>query len=237
MSTFAARRPASPYARKLARERGLPLAAITGSGPDGRIVAADVLRWSAADEPPTVRQGGSMADRLVSSSPEYAVSLPAAAVLAAPRSIGAFETRADLGPLAALIAASGSGLATGPFIAKAAARGAGPLGDRILLVDGAGRSGVVVGAASLTPGVIGKALEAGTGGATAMEVVLLAGEGIRPISAGLAADFQLKLVVVASADAAALLLVHDEGAIGAAVAVAMLAEIRGLIEAPLRLLV
>ncbi|MFO7563064.1 MAG: dihydrolipoamide acetyltransferase family protein [Enhygromyxa sp.] len=34
--------PASPLARKLAREHGLDLAAITGSGPHGRVVKADV---------------------------------------------------------------------------------------------------------------------------------------------------------------------------------------------------
>jgi len=40
---------ASPIARRIARERGLDLAAITGSGPGGRIVKADVER--AGEEP------------------------------------------------------------------------------------------------------------------------------------------------------------------------------------------
>ena len=35
---------ASPYARKLARERGITLALVTGSGPNGRIVADDLSR-------------------------------------------------------------------------------------------------------------------------------------------------------------------------------------------------
>lgn len=35
---------ASPYARKLAAEAGVSLAGITGSGPEGRIVAEDVQR-------------------------------------------------------------------------------------------------------------------------------------------------------------------------------------------------
>lgn len=38
----AGRLPASPLARKLARERGIDLAAISGSGPGGRIVRADI---------------------------------------------------------------------------------------------------------------------------------------------------------------------------------------------------
>ena len=37
-----ARVKASPLARRIARERGLDLAALTGTGPDGRIVAEDV---------------------------------------------------------------------------------------------------------------------------------------------------------------------------------------------------
>jgi pyruvate dehydrogenase E2 component (dihydrolipoamide acetyltransferase) len=39
---------ASPLARRMARERGLDLAAIRGTGPDGRVVAEDVERVEAA---------------------------------------------------------------------------------------------------------------------------------------------------------------------------------------------
>jgi pyruvate dehydrogenase E2 component (dihydrolipoamide acetyltransferase) len=39
---------ASPLARRIARERGIELAAISGTGPDGRIVAEDVERAAAA---------------------------------------------------------------------------------------------------------------------------------------------------------------------------------------------
>lgn len=47
------RRAASPYARRLARERELDLATVIGSGPHGRIVAADILSWQPkpADRP------------------------------------------------------------------------------------------------------------------------------------------------------------------------------------------
>jgi pyruvate dehydrogenase E2 component (dihydrolipoamide acetyltransferase) len=38
--------PASPLARKMAREMGLDLAALTGSGPGGRIVRQDIERWA-----------------------------------------------------------------------------------------------------------------------------------------------------------------------------------------------
>jgi pyruvate dehydrogenase E2 component (dihydrolipoamide acetyltransferase) len=42
---------ASPLARRIARERGLDLAAISGTGPEGRIVAEDVERAAAAPAP------------------------------------------------------------------------------------------------------------------------------------------------------------------------------------------
>ena len=44
----ATRLKASPLARRIARERGIELARVTGTGPDGRIVAEDVERAQAA---------------------------------------------------------------------------------------------------------------------------------------------------------------------------------------------
>ncbi|MDP3316175.1 MAG: E3 binding domain-containing protein [Devosia sp.] len=41
------RRAISPYARRLARERGLSLDALRGTGPNGRIVAADIAAFTA----------------------------------------------------------------------------------------------------------------------------------------------------------------------------------------------
>jgi pyruvate dehydrogenase E2 component (dihydrolipoyllysine-residue acetyltransferase) len=42
---------ASPLARRIARERGIDLGAVTGTGPDGRVVAEDVERAAAAPAP------------------------------------------------------------------------------------------------------------------------------------------------------------------------------------------
>jgi pyruvate dehydrogenase E2 component (dihydrolipoamide acetyltransferase) len=47
----AGRVKASPLARRIARERGIDLAAITGTGPEGRVVAEDVERAAAAPAP------------------------------------------------------------------------------------------------------------------------------------------------------------------------------------------
>jgi pyruvate dehydrogenase E2 component (dihydrolipoamide acetyltransferase) len=52
------RRAASPYARRLARERDLALDALGGSGPGGRILAADVLAFRQPDPPPAPRPAG-----------------------------------------------------------------------------------------------------------------------------------------------------------------------------------
>jgi e3 binding domain len=77
---------ASPYARRLARERGLPLDTLRGTGPGGRILAADVLGFN----------------RLP--LPEARPVAPAAAPTAVPR-IAAFATSIALGAMHALLAA------------------------------------------------------------------------------------------------------------------------------------
>src|SRR6476660_7550694 len=45
---------ASPLARRIARERGIDLASLTGTGPDGRIVAEDVERGAVTARPQLV---------------------------------------------------------------------------------------------------------------------------------------------------------------------------------------
>jgi len=50
----AQRRAVSPYARRLARERGVPLDDLFGSGPRGRIVAVDVLAFVPTSSEPIV---------------------------------------------------------------------------------------------------------------------------------------------------------------------------------------
>jgi pyruvate dehydrogenase E2 component (dihydrolipoamide acetyltransferase) len=52
VDTGGARVKASPLARRIARERGIDLAGIRGTGPDGRIVAEDVERVEAAPARP-----------------------------------------------------------------------------------------------------------------------------------------------------------------------------------------
>lgn len=63
---------ASPYARRLARERGVPLAGITGTGPNARIVARDI--------PAVATQTGSAASALTTHrAPALSTETPPAA--------------------------------------------------------------------------------------------------------------------------------------------------------------
>ncbi|HYT51849.1 MAG TPA: dihydrolipoamide acetyltransferase family protein [Gaiellaceae bacterium] len=51
LDTAGGRVKASPLARRIARERGIDLAAIVGTGPEGRVVAEDVERAAASPQP------------------------------------------------------------------------------------------------------------------------------------------------------------------------------------------
>ena len=53
---------ASPLARRIARERGVDIAQIQGTGPDGRIVAEDVERAETAAPSPATSEGLSLGD-------------------------------------------------------------------------------------------------------------------------------------------------------------------------------
>lgn len=78
--TAAARRAVSPYARSLARQHTINLSDLRGSGPGGRIVAADILAWRPPEPPP---------------APLPAIAAPA---------IVTFAATVALGPLTTLIA-------------------------------------------------------------------------------------------------------------------------------------
>jgi pyruvate dehydrogenase E2 component (dihydrolipoamide acetyltransferase) len=78
---------ASPLARRLAREKGLDLAAIKGSGPKGRIVKADVETAAAAPAKPAAAPQKEAA-------PAAAVAAPAPTGLSANQVIAMYEGRA-----------------------------------------------------------------------------------------------------------------------------------------------
>jgi len=233
MSAAASRRAASPYARRLARERGITLAELAGTGPRGRIVAADIpLQLVAASEPAVAAP----APAPVATAP----SAPASIAVAA-RAFGAFATNLALGPLRELIAAAGVDVPLHAFLARAAAQATGRYAEAIRLVAADGRSVVVVAPARLAPSEIARRFEAGEGSAAERPLVLthLAVSGIRPVAGSLAPECDLRILVVAApgSETGEALLVHDSDAVSEAEAATMLAAFRDALENPLRLLV
>lgn len=98
----AARLAVSPYARRLARERGLPLSALRGSGPGGRILAADVMGFvaPAASVPVESRPAQAPAQRIAALATSVALGQASEALAALARSGSAFDLE-DLVLLAA----------------------------------------------------------------------------------------------------------------------------------------
>jgi len=90
---------ASPVARKIARERGLDLASIAGSGPGGRIVKADV-ESALRGEPPAAPAAVPAAPTAVPTAPAEAPAAPAEAP-AAPVEAPAAPTAAPAAATAA----------------------------------------------------------------------------------------------------------------------------------------
>lgn len=100
----AARLAVSPYARRLARERGLPLSALRGSGPGGRILAADVRGFVASPaavvEETRSEQASAPAQRIAALATSVALGQAGEVLAALGRSGSAFDPE-DLVLLAA----------------------------------------------------------------------------------------------------------------------------------------
>jgi pyruvate/2-oxoglutarate dehydrogenase complex dihydrolipoamide acyltransferase (E2) component len=228
-----ARTLASPYAKRLARERGVTLSLVTGTGPNGRIVADDLLGIVAVSAPEPAP-----------AAVEAPMAAPAPAPAFAPaRSISAFAATIDLAPLAAFIAASGTSLSIDAFLVKAAARSAGAHATSIRWMKQDGGAVTLARAVALAPTeidrLIGSDAEVSGSADKAMVVSRLAAKGVRPVAGSLPSGVDLRILVVASDDATAAeaLVVHVAEAISEGEAGSILTGFRDLIEAPLRLLV
>jgi len=232
MSSPASRRAASPYARRLARERGIALAELSGSGPNGRIVAADVpleaVRAAARVVPPAA-------------IPAAAIVPVAAPVLATARAVGAFSASIALGALRELIAASGAAVPLEAFFSKAAGHAAGSLSASLRLVAEDGTAVVLAAPARLAPSEIARLAAAGEQAPSGRPLMLsrLRLSGVRPVAGALPADCDLRLLVVAAddADQAEAMLVHDVSVVTEGEAARILSLFREGLENPLRLLV
>ena len=229
----------SPYARRLARERGLPLEALRGSGPGGRILAADVLDF--VPVAPAVR-------------PPAAVA-PAAAPSVAASSIAAFATLIALGALHELLTAlesSGRVFDIDDILLRAAgrafadntdiARG----GDVSVALELAGRQVVfaIVPEIPLTS-VRATRLAAladnrdDSGRPAALSLRLLPASDIRLVMMPLLTGRAMRLTVALNTEGnhAECLLVADAATVDEAAAAVWLAALKSAIENPLRLFV
>jgi pyruvate dehydrogenase E2 component (dihydrolipoamide acetyltransferase) len=229
------RRPTSPYARRLAREQGLALENITGSGPNGRIVAADIEAFGRARQ---------------AAAPAATTTVTAASPVSV--SVSAYAIAIDLGKLQRLLADFGGAqveltlddmLVRAGALALEAVPGANPGGEIAVgweTGNAATRRETVI--AEPHKGLISalhrRLLDAAQDGAAGLSMRRIAQAGIRPTALPLLPGHRLRLVIVAGdADIAAeCLLSFDAAAIGEDDAAAFLARFRDGLETPLRLL-
>jgi pyruvate dehydrogenase E2 component (dihydrolipoamide acetyltransferase) len=235
---------ASPYARRLARERGLRLEGRRGSGPNGRIVASDLDQFvpdadarPAAPTPP--------AERLApASSAATPADLPIARVEApAPRQISSFGATLDLGPITALlpeVAKVAPAVSLDDFLLKALGRAlvlAGSPAATIIWQDGAVKT-VIVRADELSPSGIAALRSQGTAAIEGPAILVTRiRASVRPASAALDESMTLRLVLAGEGDASEALLVFDEAVTEPDIAARLLAALRDCLGHPLRLLV
>jgi pyruvate dehydrogenase E2 component (dihydrolipoamide acetyltransferase) len=221
-----ARRPASPYARRLARERGLGLELITGSGPSGRIVAADV-------------------DAFIASRAGATASAAGAAV-------SVFGVSIDLAPLnqlLAALAAAGNALALEDMLVRAGGLALETLPDGgnpvMVVLETAERGDVRIENPQhgLISALHARLAEQPAAGAESSQPALLFVRcfrvaGIRAVAMPLRNGAPLRLIVSAAAGdpVAECLLSFDAGRIGEEAAAQLLGRIRDDLETPLRLL-
>jgi hypothetical protein len=228
---------ATPYARRLARERGLPLSAIAGSGPDGRITADDLLKRSS---PPVAEPAVATAEMAVR-PPTLEAAVAAASAASA---IVAQVEFAALDRLLEQIVAVRTGVGREDICLKAAAialQAAACLdhGGPILLLTAPDQRRHLAGLAEASVGAIAAMRDrAPIEGDAALAVSFIGRPGIRPVAAQLVGT-EARLVVGApdSQGRADCLLSYDPAKLGDCDAEDYLAAFRDLVEAPFRLLV
>jgi pyruvate dehydrogenase E2 component (dihydrolipoamide acetyltransferase) len=223
-----ARRPASPYARRLARERGFALELITGTGPGGRIVAADVEAFAARR-----------------------VSLPAAAAATA-AAVAAYGTSVSLAAVRSLLAGLAESRAEvnlDDLLVRAAAQALamvepGPGREpRIVALERSGTGAPLAVVADPHLGLVSQLhlrLAEAAVPAEVPELTLrrLAETGIRPLSMPLIGGAAARLVVSTgeASPLADVLLAFDAARLDEDAAATLLARFRDALEHPLGLL-
>ena len=231
MTVVLARRPATPYARRLAREHGLVLSSIVGSGPGGRIVAADIEAYVAPGAAAT-----NVAAAAGPAASAFAVTVDLVSVQKLLADFGAagiavtldvlFIRAAALGLEAVLEARNDEGIAIGWETGAGVERRETVIADAHL---------------GLLSGVVARlGADRSSDAATdaALSIRRVAETGVRPVAMPLLPGRARRLIVSAGDDAATAdcLLCFDADTVGEDAAAGLLARFRDGLEAPLRLL-
>jgi hypothetical protein len=219
------RRPASPYARRLARDHDLPLAAVTGSGPNNRIVAADITAYLARPTAAPVPTGYTVS--ALGATVQIAALTQLLAAFAEADSPFSFEDLALRAAACALDDVPEASNIPGAPIALETALG------QIVLAD--------IRKGSLAPLRARRivAIEAGLDYASKPAVCslrLLAASDIRPLMMPLLPGRPMRLVLVAGTASAECLLSFDAANINEDVATAFLSRFKAYLEIPIRML-
>ncbi len=226
---------ASPYARRLARERGVPLPSIVGSGPEGRIVAGDVPTRA---EPSTIRSPA-LPRPSIAAEP---TDLPTSAVT---RRIGAYAATLNLAPTDALLAQfpATAEIVVDDLLLKAIGQAMATigLGEVPLTWRDRGRDTAFDSVQDLPPSLISRRRrdpETRTGAAKSTVLVTRVREtGVRPTQAALDPQSTMRLTIAGGEAACEILLTFDEDRVHEDRAARFLAAVREELELPLRLLV
>jgi pyruvate dehydrogenase E2 component (dihydrolipoamide acetyltransferase) len=211
---------ATPLARRLARQHGIALAGLTGTGRRGRIGAGDVL--AALAPAPLVA--------------------PVAVAPAETAPVAAFAISIALAPMATLRERLGGvTLAAEDFFIKAAARALRALPARFpqVSIGWPGEAGEVVlhDADRLTLGAIAAERRAAPAGVAALSITWIGRAGVRPCAAALAPGQRARLLVAAAGAAPAeCLLVYRADVLDDNEAAGLLGRIQDAVQDPLGLL-
>lgn len=220
----------SPYARRLARERGLALDGMTGSGPGGRIVAADVVAFvPRARTEPRAAAG------------PLAAALATTISLATMRQLLSGFTTADTTFSLEDVALRAAGCALDDVAGATSLPGA-PVALETKF--GAARAQAVF--ADIRKGSLGplrrrriEALDAAideAGAPAALSLRVLEATDIRPVTMPLLPGRDMRVVLIAGAASAECLLAFDPSAIDEDAATEFLSRFKAYLEVPIRLL-
>jgi pyruvate dehydrogenase E2 component (dihydrolipoamide acetyltransferase) len=221
----------SPYARKLAEQRGIVLADLGGSGPSGRIVAADVL---------------SFVNRAI--AVEDIIPLPVASAATA-MAVSAIATQIDVGKARDLLSQFADAklpLSLNALFVRAAARNLAAIDVKVAIgwETGTARRDIRIDdGVSLSLGAIQARIESEDGAVTAsndpafVSIRHFQQSSVRAVSMPLLPGHRMRLVIsIDSLDRGDCLLCFDTDNVAEDDAITFLAQLKDDLEMPLRLL-